>query len=399
MKKSVILVIFLVIFSSVSFAKVVDVPKVSEGSGEEISMPLVQEEDEIIRYYYSGSSLVYSSSGEEERFYFQDRLGSNRISVNSEGDVKNFKSLPYGQVIQEGIQYGFTGKEKDESGLYYFGARYYDSDLGKFTSVDPVASELPYAYVSNNPMMLVDPSGMFDQTYLSAGDDIFTQIENYVPDPEVVGSISQTDYLSKFPMNNPMNQAADFESAVDTGATVAGVATLGIGMTRLAIKMPTIIRSGRLSLRALLAESKVGGGREVGWNRGTRTYRTSNDPGGIDASDLHNHWHTHPVGATDDAGRVSQSYAPSVDDLDNVRLESAELGRDVTHGIITETPNTGQPVVMTYRNVRFACDAEKGFQFNLRVVGTSHKLQTVANDRFQPYLHQEILNWFSNYGY
>jgi RHS repeat-associated protein len=162
MKKSVILVIFVIILSSISFAKVVDVPKV--GEGEDIPLPLVQEEDEIIRYYYSGNSLVYSTNGEEGKYYYQDRLGSNRVSVNLDGEVSNFKSLPYGQVIQEGIQYGFTGKEKDESGLHYFGARYYDSDLGKFTSVDPVASNEPYSYVSNNPMMFVDPDGAVVQS-------------------------------------------------------------------------------------------------------------------------------------------------------------------------------------------------------------------------------------------
>ena len=157
MRKEVILVVFLLVFSSLSFAKVVDVQEVSEG--EEVPIPL-QENEEIVRYFYSGNSLVYSSNGEEGKYYFQDRLGNNRISVNQNGEVFNFKSLPYGQVIQDGIQYGFTGKEKDsESGLHYFGARYYDSDLGRFTSVDPIAGNNPYAYVANNPLMLVDPDG------------------------------------------------------------------------------------------------------------------------------------------------------------------------------------------------------------------------------------------------
>jgi RHS repeat-associated protein len=162
MKRLAILVVFLVIFSSISFAKVVDVPEVNEGEG--IPLPL-ESGDEIIRYHYGGNSLVYSSSGDESRFYYQDRLGSNRVSVNFDGEVSNFKSLPYGQIIQEGIQYGFTGKEKDESGLHYFGARYYDSDLGKFTSVDPVAENEPYSYVRNNPMMFVDPDGMDEEIF------------------------------------------------------------------------------------------------------------------------------------------------------------------------------------------------------------------------------------------
>ena len=59
----------------------------------------------------------------------------------------------------------FTGKEKDsETGFYYFGARYYDSDLsGLFLSVDPMSDKYPnispYAYCAWNPVKLVDPDG------------------------------------------------------------------------------------------------------------------------------------------------------------------------------------------------------------------------------------------------
>lgn len=59
----------------------------------------------------------------------------------------------------------FTGKEKDsETGLYYFGARYYDPSLSDlFLSVDPMADKYPnispYAYCAWNPVKLVDPNG------------------------------------------------------------------------------------------------------------------------------------------------------------------------------------------------------------------------------------------------
>jgi RHS repeat-associated protein len=63
-------------------------------------------------------------------------------------------------------RYTFTGKERDgESGYFYFGARYYDSDLSVWLSVDPMASKYPntsnYAYVENNPIKYVDPNGMY----------------------------------------------------------------------------------------------------------------------------------------------------------------------------------------------------------------------------------------------
>ncbi|MEZ4909206.1 MAG: RHS repeat-associated core domain-containing protein [Saprospiraceae bacterium] len=61
--------------------------------------------------------------------------------------------------------YRFTGKEQDsETGLYYYGARYYDPRLGRFLSVDPLAEKYgawsPYAYTFDNPLKFNDPTGM-----------------------------------------------------------------------------------------------------------------------------------------------------------------------------------------------------------------------------------------------
>jgi RHS repeat-associated protein len=62
--------------------------------------------------------------------------------------------------------YTFSGKEKDaETGYGYFGARYYDSGLSIWLSVDPMSDKYPsmspYNYCANNPVMLVDPDGRF----------------------------------------------------------------------------------------------------------------------------------------------------------------------------------------------------------------------------------------------
>ena len=60
--------------------------------------------------------------------------------------------------------YTFSAKEKDsETGLSYFGSRYYSSDLSVWLSVDPQASKYPslspYVYCANNPVRVVDPDG------------------------------------------------------------------------------------------------------------------------------------------------------------------------------------------------------------------------------------------------
>jgi len=61
--------------------------------------------------------------------------------------------------------YKFNGKELDtQTGYYYYGARYYDPGASIFLSVDPLAEEFPgwnpYHYVHNNPINLIDPTGM-----------------------------------------------------------------------------------------------------------------------------------------------------------------------------------------------------------------------------------------------
>lgn len=65
--------------------------------------------------------------------------------------------------------YRFNGKELDqETGLAYYGARYYDNKISMWLSVDPLAMErhnitmTPYHFSSNNPIMRVDPDGLSD---------------------------------------------------------------------------------------------------------------------------------------------------------------------------------------------------------------------------------------------
>jgi len=149
----VIFVVLLILFSNLSSAKVLDVPEVTKGEPRSSSG--------VIRYVYSGNNIVASLENEGIEYYHQDRL-STRLTTNENGEkVGEFLSLPFGQkVVNENVNYPFTGKEEDESSLYYFGARYYDSDLGRFTSVDPVTENHPYSYVDNNPIGYYDPDGM-----------------------------------------------------------------------------------------------------------------------------------------------------------------------------------------------------------------------------------------------
>jgi len=87
-------------------------------------------------------------------YAFPVGAGGSALILNSEFCILNWT-------------YTFSAKEKDdETGLSYFGSRYYSSDLSVWLSVDPMAAKYPstspYAYCRNNPIRLVDPNGMFD---------------------------------------------------------------------------------------------------------------------------------------------------------------------------------------------------------------------------------------------
>ncbi len=76
----------------------------------------------------------------------------------------------------------FSAKEKDsESGLSYFGARYYSSDLNLWLSVDPMngdyPSTSPYAYCRNNPIVLFDLDGAKDRPFNKHTDKPTTNIK------------------------------------------------------------------------------------------------------------------------------------------------------------------------------------------------------------------------------
>jgi RHS repeat-associated protein len=92
------------------------------------------------------------------------------VSIFNISTFDRLRAAPFGEdYIYEHSSswitpYTFSGKEKDsETGYSYFGARYYDSDLSVWLSVDPMADKYPsmssYMYTAGNPVMLVDPDG------------------------------------------------------------------------------------------------------------------------------------------------------------------------------------------------------------------------------------------------
>ena len=103
-------------------------------------------------------------------YYHPDHLGSSSYITDANGEVtQHVEYFAFGETFLEehsntdNTPYLFNGKELDEeTGLYYYGARYYDAKTSVWVSVDPLAEETmsPYGYCYQNPINLVDPNGM-----------------------------------------------------------------------------------------------------------------------------------------------------------------------------------------------------------------------------------------------
>jgi RHS repeat-associated protein len=123
------------------------------------------------------------------RWLVTDQLGTPRMIFDQSGSlatVSRHDYLPFGEELFAGsggrttaqgytnndvVRQKFTLKERDnETGLDYFGARYYSSTQGRFTSVDPENTQAmknlrqpqswnAYSYVNNNPLRFLDPDG------------------------------------------------------------------------------------------------------------------------------------------------------------------------------------------------------------------------------------------------
>jgi RHS repeat-associated protein len=182
-------------------------------------------------YYYAARQRVALRKGDGTLYFLlTDHLGSTAITATSGGGFSaELRYYPWGGTRYSSgttpTSYRYTGQREAEVGLYYYGARYFDPQLGRFISPDSIIPQQQgsqawdrYAYTNNNPVKFTDPSG--HGAY--CGDDY---------DP---GCLNDEEYAQYVQMGGEeISQAGEYDEPEQTiiDWIVPDEGTYGVGLT------------------------------------------------------------------------------------------------------------------------------------------------------------------------
>lgn len=202
-----------------------------------------------------------SSSGVTS--FLADSLGSTRLLTDANGNsTAAYGYAPYGEADRSGsadAAFQFTGRENDgASGLYYYRARYYSPQFGRFIQSDPIGLDggiNTYAYVSGDPIGLTDPLGLdimdpvWDIVYDSTG---WTPEQSTVDFWAGMGDSTSFGLTDKIRDLHGTNDMVDKCSAGYLGGTAASAAMTPIGrlsyMARVS-QIPRLTKTGREAVK------------------------------------------------------------------------------------------------------------------------------------------------------
>ncbi len=162
--------------------------RLSSRSSAGLSTYYLNDDQDVVRdilsdgsesHYLNGVGIdkkLRSSNPSRDIYYLPDHVNSTIALTDSQGNVVERQTYTaFGESGLSLTRYGFTGREKDESTqLMYYRARWHDPAQGRFISEDPAGLRDQinlYPYVENNPINLIDPSGLasISDADLSAG--------------------------------------------------------------------------------------------------------------------------------------------------------------------------------------------------------------------------------------
>ena len=146
---------------------------------------------------------------EETFFYHSDHLGSTSYITDDHANITQYDAyLPYGELLvdehssSEDLPYKFNGKQFDEeTGLYYYGARYLNPMTSLWYGVDPLAEKYQflgsYVYCSANPIKIIDVDGN-DEFHVNGNGNIIKVVNNNSANITIVNPDGSKKYFSDY---------------------------------------------------------------------------------------------------------------------------------------------------------------------------------------------------------
>lgn len=226
-----------------------------------------------------------------DRYEFDNHLGSSLLELDKDGRIVSYEEyFPFGgtayRAVRSSIEvsakrYRYNGKERDEeTGLYYYGARYYAAWVGRWTAPDSQGlrdSLTRYSFVRNSPVNRVDPAGNQSTLAPAGGLKIDTDLNLRLgplgtPDgvslsrnPAISGRVSVGEEFSEFQAPGVKEAANEERSLLDRGGSVVlgGLILLGIGILGIVSGGAFFIVAGAL-MAAVGGTASILGGMQLG---------------------------------------------------------------------------------------------------------------------------------------
>jgi RHS repeat-associated protein len=194
-------------------------------------------------------------------YYHTDHLGSSNVLTDRSGNVvQHYGFATFGQMFYQQntsafpVSNRYTGQiADDETGLYYYGGRYYDPQLGRFIQPDPMVPDPTdsqslnrYSYCGNNPLNEIDPTGFDDSSGGdSSGGTLTIGNNGYgVTGIDGNGSFFATWTWYDQPLNSPLDynsinsllnsglQSSSFDSLGDASSGFGAIPPVSTGPTQ-----------------------------------------------------------------------------------------------------------------------------------------------------------------------
>ena len=179
----------------------VQTPKHNTTEGSTPGTPISWNEPSTPDDPQAGYGYISNDTTMEETFFFHsDHLGSTSYITDDKGNITQYDAyLPYGELLvdehssSEEMPYKFNGKEFDEeTGLYYYGARYMDPVASMWYGVDKLFEKFlsvsAYTYCKNSPLNYKDVRGLFPKGIVS----IHYEIRELATSSSITGAITTT---------------------------------------------------------------------------------------------------------------------------------------------------------------------------------------------------------------